>query len=285
LEDCAVSYVISLMMLCLGLSFAMLLSYGCVRIAEIALPRTPFPGSSQLRSLRFWPYYIASSAFCAIVGSAIYTGFDLHPLITFGGETFYRATGLGVLNYIIWPVINLLIIDFFHYWKHRAQHRFFWKFHAVHHSIENLSAVNSYHHWSDPVFSLALATIPMAVIIGVDAPTFVVLTALIGAQGAFIHSNTKIHLGPAVRVLSDNRFHRIHHSVETRHFDRNFGERSTVWDQLFGTAYFPQKGEWPRTGIAEEPEPLSTDDYFWRPFRSPSQTKRSSKQPDLSPSL
>lgn len=253
--------------MCAGIVFAMVFTYGCLRVAEMIAPRSRFASSSQFRSIRFWPYYIAASALCAMGGNFIYTAFHLSPLISIGGKTLYAATGLGALNYVVWPIINLIVVDFFHYWKHRAEHRFFWKFHAVHHSIENLSAVNSYHHWTDPLFSLVLATIPMALVVGLDTPTFAVLTVLIGAQGPFIHANTKLHFGPMARLLVDNRFHRIHHSVETRHFDRNFGERSTIWDQIFRTAYFPRHDEWPNTGIAEEPEPSLTSDYFWRPFK------------------
>ncbi len=261
------SFVDDWAMMCAGIVFAMVVTYGCLRVAEMLAPRTPFAAPSQFRSLRFWPYYIAASAFFAVGGNIIYTALPIHPLISIRGETLYEATGLGWINYIVWPILNLIFVDFFHYWKHRIEHRFFWKFHAVHHSIENLSAVNSYHHWSDPMFSLLLATIPMAMLVGIDLPTLAVLTILISAQGPFIHSNTKINLGPLSRIFVDNRFHRIHHSLENQHFDKNFGERSTIWDQLFGTAYFPQHNEWPNTGIADEPEPSMTSDYLWRPFR------------------
>ena len=251
----------------------MTLTYGGVRVLEMITPRTTFGATSQLRSLRFWPYYIAVSVLCAFAGKAIHAELDIVPYISIKGQTLYQASGLGFFNYIIWPVLSLIVLDFFHYWKHRIQHKFFWRFHAIHHSIEDLSAINSYHHWSDPVFSLILASIPMAFLIGFDTPTFAVFAFLIAAQGPFIHSNTKIHYGPLNRILVDNRFHRIHHSVEQRHFNKNFGERSTIWDQLFGTAHFPRPNEWPRTGIAEEPEPVRTKDYLWRPFwrdRTPS---------------
>jgi hypothetical protein len=47
-------------------------------------------------------------------------------------------------------------------------------------------------------------------------------------------------------------FHRIHHSMERRHFDKNFGGRLIVWDYLFGTmnANF---NEYPKIGVPGYP--------------------------------
>jgi sterol desaturase/sphingolipid hydroxylase (fatty acid hydroxylase superfamily) len=250
-----------------GTALAMAATYGCVRLLEMVAPRTTIAPASQLRSLRFWPYYLVVLSILGFTGGALSAFLPSEPLLLIGGERLYVATGLGPINYVVWPVISLIILDFFHYWKYRVQHQFFWRFHAIHHSIRDLSVVNSYHHWTDTVFSMILVSIPMAILIQFDAPTIFAIAALIGAQGAFIHSNTKIHLGLLNRLLVDNRFHRIHHSVEDHHFNKNFGERSTLWDQIFGTAYFPGKHEWPATGIIGEPEPVQTRDYFFRPFK------------------
>ncbi len=252
----------------IGLTGSIAMTHGLVRLVEMIAPRTNFSAASQFRSLRFWPFYIVSMAVLSILTTVSFKQFDIFPLVKFGGNSLYQATGLGMINYIIWPIVSLIVLDFFHYWKHRAQHRYFWRFHAIHHSIENLSAINSYHHWTDPIFGTLLAAIPMGVLIGMDTPTFAVLAFLISVQGAFIHSNTRIHLGVANRVLVDNRLHRIHHSVEDRHFDKNFGERSSLWDQLFGTAYFPRSDEWPQTGILGVPEARNVSEYLWRPFES-----------------
>jgi sterol desaturase/sphingolipid hydroxylase (fatty acid hydroxylase superfamily) len=70
------------------------------------------------------------------------------------------------------------------------------------------------------------------------------------------------------RLIADNRFHRIHHSVDPHHFDKNFGAGTTIWDQLFGTAHFPAADEWPDTGIADHPETRRLSDYLWGPFRT-----------------
>jgi len=93
-----------------------------------------------------------------------------------------------------------------------------------------------------------------------------ILGSLLSFQGFYIHSPTRINFGPLGRYLVDNRFHRIHHSMEAGHFDKNFGVFTTLWDSLFGTAYFPAPGEWPQTGVADFPEPTTLRDFLLSPF-------------------
>lgn len=241
--------------------------YGAFRAFELLYPRSKFDPVSQMSSLSFWPYYIAASSAVAICSGSVITHFAMHPLLTIDGQSIFRATHLGYFNYIFWPIVSIIVCDFFQYWMHRVQHRFFWRYHAIHHSIEELSAVNSYHHWTDPLFRMAMVEIPLMVLIGANLPAAAIVAFLTPIQGAFIHSNTRFNLGFFNRIIADNRLHRIHHSIESRHFDVNFGERTSIWDQLFGTAYFPAHDEWPKTGLTEEPEPKKTGDYLWRPFR------------------
>jgi sterol desaturase/sphingolipid hydroxylase (fatty acid hydroxylase superfamily) len=60
----------------------------------------------------------------------------------------------------------------------------------------------------------------------------------------------------------DDRTHRFHHSLEPKHF----GLFITLWDSLFGTAYFPEPGEWPQTGVADFPEPQTVGEFLLAPF-------------------
>jgi sterol desaturase/sphingolipid hydroxylase (fatty acid hydroxylase superfamily) len=84
----------------------------------------------------------------------------------------------------------------------------------------------------------------------------------------WIHSPTRANFGPLRAWFVDNRYHRIHHSLEERHFDRNFGAFTTLWDRLFGTHYAPGPEEWPNVGLAEMGEPRGVGDWFAQPYRS-----------------
>jgi sterol desaturase/sphingolipid hydroxylase (fatty acid hydroxylase superfamily) len=148
-----------------------------------------------------------------------------------------------------------VVHDFFFYWYHRAQHRWLWRWHSVHHSVTHLNALNSYHHISEPLMSMLMLQLPMALAFADDGPVIPIAAALLWLHIVWIHSPTRVTLGPLRAVLVDNRYHRIHHSLEERHFDKNFGAFTTIWDRLFGTEHMPEKGEWPAVGLADQAPP------------------------------
>ena len=44
-----------------------------------------------------------------------------------------------------------------------------------------------------------------------------------------------MRLGPLEWFVATPSNHRVHHSLQTEHFDRNFGGVLIIWDRLFGT--------------------------------------------------
>ena len=162
-------------------------------------------------------------------------------------------------------VLALLVGDLIYYWHHRFQHRFLWRFHAVHHSIREMNGLANYHHFTEPLMRTLICGVPTALLIG-DPYAVPVAGALIAFQGYYLHSTTRLNLGPLGRWLMDNRFHRIHHSIRPEHHDKNFAIMTTLWDRLFGTAWAPDAEEWPETGVADFPEPKTVGQYLWGPF-------------------
>lgn len=162
-------------------------------------------------------------------------------------------------------VLALLVGDLIYYWYHRFQHRYLWRFHAVHHSIREMNGLANYHHFTEPLMRTLLCGVPTALLIG-DPYAVPVAGALIAFQGYYLHSTTRLNLGPLGRWLMDNRFHRIHHSIRPEHHDKNFAIMTTLWDRLFGTAVFPEAEAWPETGVADFPEPSNVREFLWGPF-------------------
>lgn len=217
---------------------------------ELALPRGRPGWSGRLQAAVFWLIALCGSASTVFLGNWTLSALHVRPLI------HARPP---------WPVALLLVpllSDFFFYWFHRAQHVVpaLWKLHAVHHSIRDLSAVNSYHHWTEELIRVFFVTLPATLLFRLDY-ALPAVTGLLYLQGYFLHAATTIHFGPLNRLIADNRTHRIHHSLEPRHLGKNFGSFSTLWDQLFGTAWFPKPDEWPATGLADRPELESITAY------------------------
>ena len=172
---------------------------------------------------------------------------------------------LGMTGYLLQFVFLILVADFLAYWRHRAEHIWFWPIHAVHHCPRELHAANDIGHPLQAFFSLAFIGIPMS-LIQVEGPTVpFVVGSFISMLSIYIHSPIELHFGGLRKVVVDNRYHRIHHSLEEKHFDKNFSICFSIWDYLFGTAYDP-RDEWPEVGVADVPPPRTIGEYLRLPF-------------------
>jgi sterol desaturase/sphingolipid hydroxylase (fatty acid hydroxylase superfamily) len=92
------------------------------------------------------------------------------------------------------------------------------------------------------------------------------LFAITMSWNQYVHSNTALGLGRARVLLADNRFHRIHHSLTPEHWDHNFGVLFPWWDMMFGTAWMPERDEWPVVGVPEYGEIQSVTELLARPL-------------------
>ncbi|MBV1691522.1 sterol desaturase family protein [Novosphingobium sp. G106] len=168
-----------------------------------------------------------------------------------GMEPVFDLTPLGFLAGV---AAMLLLVDGLRYLGHRIEHKICWPFHAVHHSIRELHSANSFAHPVEGLVEAFCVVIPLS-LIHVPREVVLVAGAIIGLQSVVIHAPTRLHMGPLRAILVDSRFHRIHHSVEAVHFDKNFGFLFSFWDRLFGTLHDPAPSEWPATGIDDLPPP------------------------------
>ena len=69
--------------------------------------------------------------------------------------------------------------------------------------------------------------------------------------------------------------HQIHHSVEERHHDKNFGTVLSLWDWLGGTLYLAEKGQELRYGLTGDPAPETNGlaALYLRPVLGPVSSK------------
>jgi sterol desaturase/sphingolipid hydroxylase (fatty acid hydroxylase superfamily) len=229
------------------------------------MPLTRRAPAPHARGAAFWLIFIP----VAVVGSFAldwgWTRSGLQPIAKLPLNHWFGWA--GTLGTLVAALTAALISDFLFYWLHRLQHGPLWRFHAVHHSVRELNALNSYHHISDVLFRLLLTNAPL-LLVALSAPTAPLpLLLLLVLQPYYLHSPTRLNFGPVRYALCDNRYHRIHHSLEPGHFDKNFGIITPLWDVIFGTAYFPQPDEWPAVGLADIDEPRSIRDWFDLPLR------------------
>lgn len=247
-----------------GVVFAVLTPF------ELLFPRERQSLSGRLRGLAFWALWIPFSDLVFMGLGAAWRSIGVEPLVTI--PLTMKWTGIAAA--LISPILGAAFGDLAFYWLHRAQHRWFWRFHAVHHSIRELSAINCYHHVSEAFITTAIVIVPTSLIVAHSLPATGMVQLIILLQSVFIHSSSRLHFGPMRVLIVDNRFHRIHHSVENHHFDHNFAAFTPLWDVVFGTSHFPRSEEWPDVGIAELDEPKSIREWIDLPARYARATAR-----------
>ena len=143
------------------------------------------------------------------------------------------ATFFVLKDLLEWGIHNLL---------HRIP--WLWEFHKVHHSIVELDWIGNFRfHWMEIVVYRGLTYLPL-VVLGVDARVVLWIAILTTLIGHLNHSNLNVTWGPLRYVLNSPRMHVWHHDAEwpARHRTGvNFGISLSVWDWLFGTAWWPSQ--------------------------------------------
>lgn len=237
-------------------AFTVMLAF--VTAIEWAMPVGRFSWRSRLPGFLYWFVGMSLAALTLAAIQALWALLGVKPLLSIPIGKFGAVTAV---------VIGLLVADFVSYWNHRFQHRFLWAFHAMHHSQTDLHAANGYGHFTDKGFRFLLFVLPLSLIQfdGIGTPFAIILAREFLER--YIHSPTTLHMGPLRWIFVDNRYHRIHHSIEPEHFDKNFGILFSFWDRLFGTVWEPVAGEWPKTGITGHTPPRSLVETLFYPSR------------------
>lgn len=196
-----------------------------------------------------------------------------------------------------WPlwqrvVMTMIIGEVGFYWGHRWSHQIplLWRFHAIHHSAEQVDwLVSTRGHPIDVVFTRVCGFVPL-VLLGLlnplsDNPGNVTLVILIVAQawGFFVHANVWWRFGPLEWLIATPAFHHWHHTNDGPDVvNKNYAPMLPWIDWLFGTMHLPRRQQPERYGIdtpmAANPirqlvEPL----LFWRPGSPPMVSSAPSK--------
>jgi sterol desaturase/sphingolipid hydroxylase (fatty acid hydroxylase superfamily) len=170
-----------------------------------------------------------------------------------GGVLFKIIRQQGVVAEIAVAFTFAIAWDTWQYWIHRWQHVWplLWETHKFHHSETNLNTSSQarHHFLSYAVYIIAYA--PMLLLFGIVTPHVVMSLLMFRVWGFVNHANIRVNLGWLTGIIAGPQWHRIHHSVEPRHMDKNFATFFPFIDRVFGTYYKPAHDEYPATGLAE----------------------------------
>jgi sterol desaturase/sphingolipid hydroxylase (fatty acid hydroxylase superfamily) len=137
-------------------------------------------------------------------------------------------------------VLGVVALDLTIYVQHVVFHHvpLLWRLHRMHHADLDIDVTTGVRfHPLEILLSLA---IKMAAVVALGAPALavVIFEVLLNATSMFNHSNVALPpwLEPIARwLVVTPQMHQVHHSIERRETDSNFGFNLPWWDRLFGT--------------------------------------------------
>jgi sterol desaturase/sphingolipid hydroxylase (fatty acid hydroxylase superfamily) len=163
----------------------------------------------------------------------------LGRLVSFGiyliAFEYLRVFSLPADAWWVW-LLALICYDFLYYWHHRLGHEvaLLWAAHAVHHQSEEFNLSTALRQTSSGFLFGWVFYLPMA-LLGFPPLVFVVVALIDLLYQYWIHTEQIGRLGWFDRIFASPSNHRVHHAINDRYLDRNYGGILIIWDRIFGS--------------------------------------------------
>ena len=208
-------------------------------------------------------YYFMNS-----LGLALLLSFPL-AVMAWGVRHFLPVGMIAIVTGMpIWARLSAAMVvgEIGAYWGHRWSHQIplLWRFHAVHHSAEDVDfLVSTRAHPVDLVFTRLCEMTPMFAL-GLASPMSLqgsmipIVVMLIGqVWGFFIHANVTWRFGPLEWLVSTPAFQHWHHTNDGPEvINKNYAPMLPWVDWMFGSLYLPKDKQPQRYGIDEPISPI-----------------------------
>lgn len=152
-----------------------------------------------------------------------------------------KSMNISLLSQIPNPVLQVIILIFMSDIKHYAWHRFmhlkpFWELHNYHHSATEFNLITSARgHFLEKGF-LSLFDAVVFALMGAPVHYFVIFYFIKEFYDMLLHSSINSNFGwLGKHILVSPNAHKIHHSIDQTHYNKNYGTLFVFWDKLFGT--------------------------------------------------
>lgn len=161
---------------------------------------------------------------------------------------FYNLSPFSVPQTWWSYLVCFIALDFMRYWSHRLAHeqRFWWSTHVVHHNSKYYNFSTSFRlSWTQ---NLKIVFFLPVILMGFHPFVFLVVHQLAVLYQFWIHTEYIKKLPePIEYIFTTPSHHRVHHSVNEKYIDKNYGSTLIIWDRMFGT--FQVEEEKPEYGI------------------------------------
>jgi sterol desaturase/sphingolipid hydroxylase (fatty acid hydroxylase superfamily) len=202
---------------------------------EALLPRR----QRQLKRTKRWPSNLALAVINTLAARFV------SPLSAVAAGLWAEDHQSGLLQVVALPdvvriVVAILALDLTIYAQHVAMHYvpWLWRLHRVHHADLDFDVTTGIRfHTLEIVLSLGIK-LAAVVLLGAPALAVLIFEVVLNATSMFSHANLRLPLGvdSLIRwLLVTPDMHRVHHSVDRRETNSNFGFNVPWWDWLFRT--------------------------------------------------
>ena len=202
------------------------------------------------------------------------------PVAAIGVAGFAAERGMGVLNIFPLPhawaiVVSVLVLDAAIYLQHLMFHAvpLFWRLHRVHHADLDFDVTTGARFHPIEIALSMLIKFAVILVLGPPAVAVLIFEVLLNATSMFNHGNVRLpaRIDRVLRwLVVTPDMHRVHHSIDPRETNSNFGFNVPWWDRLFGT-YRRSPGPARRMTIGieqfRERRELWLDRMLLQPFR------------------
>lgn len=161
----------------------------------------------------------------------------------------------------------ILLADIGFYAAHFGFHKipWLWKFHAVHHSIEELDWLAAHRvHPLDQIITKGVSLLPVFAL-GFSGMAIATFGLIYGWHSILLHANVKVKFGPLRWLIASPEFHHWHHANQREAYDKNFAGQLSILDVVFRTAYMP-RGQMPSKYGTNDPVPSTYLSQLAYPF-------------------
>jgi len=191
--------------------------------------------------------------------STVTAGYGVYTALSwlFGVSAHVTSASTAVL--CLFTLSMIIAHDLSYYIYHYLCHRLpiLWELHKVHHSAQVMVGVTKDRvHPLDEILNrwwnglipgatygiwLFFALDPIEVtVFGIGA--YAIRSLLM--MDVVRHTHLKFSYGPFLnRIFLCPHYHQLHHSIDPRHYNRNYGLLFSFWDRMFGTLTVPAAGQ------------------------------------------
>ena len=177
-------------------------------------------------------------------------------------------------------IIAFIVQDFSGYWLHRMNHRIniFWNRHIIHHSSEEFNLSCALRQEISTIVRFGAIFMLPAALLGISPTIFAVLGPIHLFMQFWYHTRLINKMGLLEKIFVTPSHHRVHHAINTKYMDKNYGQILIIWDKFFGTFQPELKEEKPVYGIirpANTWNPIIINyKHFWQLLKDAYYTKR-----------